>query len=121
MNYLGARFLADQRATRSLLEELAGRGVFFLDDGSALQSTAAAVGTAIEVPVITADVTIDKQRSSRQIEKQLDNLEQMARSKGIAIGVASAFPTTVRTLAAWIPGARERGIALVPASAALAR
>jgi polysaccharide deacetylase 2 family uncharacterized protein YibQ len=121
MNYMGARFLADQQATRSLLEELVGRGVFFLDDGSSGQSTAAATGNAVRAPVVTADLTIDKRRSSRQIEKQLENLEQIARTKGIAVGVASAFPTTVRTIAAWIPLARERGIALVPASAALSR
>jgi polysaccharide deacetylase 2 family uncharacterized protein YibQ len=121
MNYMGARFLADEQATRSLLEELSGRGVFFLDDGSSGQSTAAAVGNAIRAPVVAADLTIDKQRSSRQIEKQLKNLETIARSRGLAVGVASAFPTTVRTLAAWIPLARERGFALVPASAALAR
>ncbi len=121
MNYMGARFLADQQATRSLLEELVTRGIFFLDDGSSAQSTAAATGSAIRAPVVTADLTIDKRRSSRQIEKQLENLEKIARTKGIAVGVASAFPTTVRTLAAWIPLARERGIALVPASAALSR
>jgi polysaccharide deacetylase 2 family uncharacterized protein YibQ len=121
MNYMGARFLGDQQATRSLLEELTARGIFFLDDGSSGQSTAAAVGSAIRAPVVTADLTIDKQRSSRQIEKQLANLEQIARTKGVAVGVASAFPTTVRTLAAWIPLARERGVALVPASAALSR
>ncbi len=121
MNYMGARFLADQRATRSLLEELVGRGVFFLDDGSSGQSTAASIGNAIRAPVVTADLTIDKQRSTRQIEKQLENLEKIARTKGLAVGVASAFPTTVRTLAAWVPLARERGIALVPASAALVR
>jgi polysaccharide deacetylase 2 family uncharacterized protein YibQ len=121
MNYMGARFLADQQATRSLLEELVARGIFFLDDGSSGQSTAAAVGGAIRAPVVTADLTIDKQRSSRQIEKQLENLEQIARNKGVAVGIASAFPTTVRTLAAWIPLARERGVALVPASAALSR
>ncbi|MDH3195597.1 MAG: divergent polysaccharide deacetylase family protein [Hyphomicrobiales bacterium] len=121
MNYMGARFLADQQATRSLLEELAGRGVFFLDDGSTGQSTAAAIGSAIRAPVVTADLTIDKQRSSQQIEKQLENLEQIARTKGVAVGVAAAFPTTVRTLAAWIPQARERGVVLVPASAALSR
>ncbi|HSG95854.1 MAG TPA: divergent polysaccharide deacetylase family protein, partial [Afifellaceae bacterium] len=121
MNYMGARFLADQQATRSLLEELVGRGIFFLDDGSAGQSTAAAIGNAIAAPVVTADLTIDRQRSTRQIERQLENLEKIARTKGIAVGVASAFPTTVRTLAAWIPLARERGFALVPASAALSR
>ena len=121
MNYMGARFLADQQATRSLLEELVGRGIFFLDDGSSGQSIAAAVGSAIRAPVVTGDLTIDKQRSSRQIEKQLENLEQIARTKGVAVGIASAFPTTVRTLAAWIPLARERGVALVPASAALTR
>ncbi len=121
MNYMGGRFLADPNATRSLLEELAGRGVFFLDDGSSGQSIAAATGREIKVPVVTADLVVDRQRSSRQIEKQLEILEKIARTKGLAIGVASAFPTTVRTLAAWIPLARKRGIALVPASAALQR
>ena len=41
-------------------------------------------------------------------------------AKGVAIGVASAFPDSVATIARWAEAAQTRGIMLVPASAAVA-
>lgn len=119
MNHMGARFVADERALVPFLGEIGERGLFYLDDGSSQQSVAAKVGEALAVPVLTADRILDRVRSPDAVARELDALEAEARVRGVAIGVASAFPASVETIAAWIANATTRGIIIVPASAAL--
>lgn len=121
MNYMGARFTSEETALGPLLADLAARGLIFVDDGSSPRSKASAVGEAIGAPVLATDLVIDERRSRVEIDKALTRLEEMARSRGLAVGVASSFGTTVEALADWIPQAEGRGLVIVPASAALGR
>jgi polysaccharide deacetylase 2 family uncharacterized protein YibQ len=121
MNYMGARFTSEETALRRLLADLAARGLYFVDDGSSPRSKAQNVGEAIGAPVLAADLVLDERRSRADIDQALSRLEEMAGSRGLAIGVASAFPTTIEALADWIPKAEGRGLVIVPASAALGR
>ncbi|MGO4843520.1 divergent polysaccharide deacetylase family protein, partial [Rhizobiaceae sp. 2RAB30] len=41
MNYMGARFSADADAMAPVMDELAKRGLLYLDDGSSARSTSA--------------------------------------------------------------------------------
>ncbi|MYZ48657.1 divergent polysaccharide deacetylase family protein [Propylenella binzhouense] len=122
MNYMGARFASEEPAMRDLLAEIGGRGLAYIDDGTSPGSVARRVGEETGVPVVVADKVVDAVRSKDAIAKELSALEALARRRGgVAVGVASAFPTTIQALAAWIPEAEARGISLVPVSAALAR
>ena len=119
MNHMGARFVSDERALLPFLGEIGERGLFYLDDGSSEQSLAPKIGEALNVPVLTADRVVDRARSSGSIEKELEALEAIARVKGVAIGVASAFPASVEMIARWAAEAGKRGVVIVPASAAI--
>jgi polysaccharide deacetylase 2 family uncharacterized protein YibQ len=119
MNYMGGRFTASDEAMLPFLGEIGERGLFFLDDGVSQQSRASGVGEAMRVPVVTADIVVDRARSAAAIESELRRLEGIAFDRGIAIGVASAFPTTVEAIAEWASDAEARGFAIVPATAAL--
>ncbi|MBA3516498.1 MAG: divergent polysaccharide deacetylase family protein [Rhizobiales bacterium] len=121
MNYMGARFTSEDQAVLPFLGEIGERGLYYLDDGSSPASRAAALGKVLEVPVVTADRIIDRDRSPGEIERELRALETTARSRGVAVGVASAFPGSIEAIAAWAEGAEARGIVLVPASAAIGR
>lgn len=120
MNHMGGSFTANERAMVPFIGEIGERGLFYLDDGSSMQSLAKKVGDALQVPVVTADRTLDLDRAPDGIERELAALEAIARTRGLAIGVASAFPDTVDTIARWVEQAKARGIVIVPASAALA-
>jgi hypothetical protein len=61
---------------------------------------------------------IDVQRQPGAILQRLNDLEQIARSQGLAVGVGSAFEETVQTVANWMNEAKMRGIEFVPVSAA---
>jgi polysaccharide deacetylase 2 family uncharacterized protein YibQ len=119
MNHMGARFTSDEKALVPFLGEIGERGLFYLDDGSSSQSLAASIGKALAVPVLTADRVVDEDRSPEAIVKQLMALEAIAHARGVAIGVASAFPASIEAIARWANDAQARGIVIVPASGAI--
>ena len=121
MNYMGGRFTSDHDALGNFLVGLNQRGLFYLDDGSSPDSLAKQVGGEVGTPVIAADAIIDLDHDPDKIEHALAKLEVIARTEGLAVGVATAFPSSVAALAAWVPQAAARGLAVVPASAALQR
>lgn len=117
MNYMGARFVADQAAMAPLMEELGERGLLYLDDGTSARTTAPELALKDRVPFAAADATIDGGRDRGSVLKKLDELERIARAKGFALGTGSAFDVTVDAVTSWIAEAKKRGIEIVPVSA----
>jgi polysaccharide deacetylase 2 family uncharacterized protein YibQ len=117
MNYLGAKLGGDADALQPVLEEIAKRGLLYLDDGSAFSSKAKPTAKNAGVPFLQGNIVIDDGRSDALIQKNLKALEKLARRRGHAIGVASAFPRSVKQIALWIKQAEKRGIEIVPVSA----
>lgn len=117
MNYMGARFTAEQAAMASVMAELGERGLLYLDDGTSARSMAPALAGPNKVPLATADFAIDAARDRASILKKLDELERTARAKGFAVGTGSAFDVTVDAVTSWTAEAKKRGIEVVPISA----
>ena len=121
VNFLGAKLTADEAALAPILREIGGRGLAFLDDGSSLRSRAGEVGPAAGTATARADVMLDSAPRADAIDKELNRLEGIARERGFAIGTASALPVSVDRIARWTRTLEERGILLVPVSAAFQR
>lgn len=117
MNYLGAKLGDDVQALQPILKEIAGRGLLYLDDGSGFSSKAKPAANEVGVPFLQGNIILDDGRSVALIKKNLQALEKLARRKGYAIGVASAFPKSVQQIGLWIKQAEKRGIEIVPVSA----
>ncbi len=117
MNYLGAKMNMDAEALRPPLSEIAMRGLLYVDDGSTFASKAGDVAKEISLPFIQGSIVIDDGRSGAIIDKNLAALEKLARRKGKAVGIASAFPLSVRKIVSWIKQAKKRGIDIVPITA----
>lgn len=117
MNYMGARFTADEQALGPVMQELAARGLGYLDDGSSARSRAPELAVQERMPLAIADTQIDAVQDRTAILKKLDELEATARARGSAIGIGSAFDLTVDAVAAWVGEAKMRGIEIVPVSA----
>lgn len=117
MNYLGARFTADQQAMEPVLRELASRGLLYVDDGSSPRSaTEVAAGRA---PFLRADIVLDADLTEDAVKAQLDSLASIAKARGFAIATATAFPLTVKAIADFASTAAGKGIVLVPVTALL--
>jgi uncharacterized protein len=120
MPYMGAKFTADSKALQPVLKEVAERGLIFLDDGSSARSLVLDLAGRANLEAGRADLLLDGQPRAEAIDRELERLERLARDKGVALGTVSAMPLSVERLARWARGLEARGIALVPASAALA-
>ena len=117
MGYMGARFTADGTALDPLMSELAGRGLMYVDDGTSSRSRSATVATQKSAAFASADLVIDQVASKGDIVGRLAQLEQIARTRGIAVGVASALPVSIQEIGEWAKTLEPRGITLVPITA----
>ena len=110
-NYLGGRFLAANNGMAAFTVALKGRGLGFVDDGSAPK------GAGGGVPRASADAVVDEQLSAEAIDRQLIGLEGLALQRGQALGAGFAYPLTVEAVIRWTQGLPGRGYQLAPASA----
>jgi polysaccharide deacetylase 2 family uncharacterized protein YibQ len=117
INYMGARYTADPTALGSTLAELTRRGLMYVDDGSSSRSIGEAAARTARTPFARADVVIDEVARDDAIRARLAQLEQVARTKGLAVGTASALPISLRNLQPWLQSLDGRGLVLVPVSA----
>ena len=119
-NYMGAKFTATEEALKPILTQVSARGLSYLDDGASPRSRAAALAGTTGTQYSRGSVLLDAEQSSAAIDKALRKLETIAKERGFAIGVGTALPITIQSVAEWSQGLGERGIALVPVSAVFA-
>lgn len=110
-NYLGSRFLASDGAYQTFAAALRGRGVAFVDDGSATRRGGPGVVRG------SAERVIDDQLNQTAIDQQLLALEASALQRGQALGSGFAYPVTLEKVAQWSRALDQRGFQLAPASA----
>jgi len=111
----GERFAASGQMV-AVLEELGRRGVLYVDPRVEGQLPSLPPGAA--APHRVVDLVVDEPAVRTEIEARLARLEELARDRGSALGLASApTPVTVERLAAWSSLLAARGIVLVPVSA----
>ncbi len=118
INFLGGRLTADEGALSPILRDLAGRGLLVVDDGSSARSQLAPAASRAQIPALRIDRTIDTVARADAIDKELANLEAMARDQGIVVAAASALPVSIERIAQWAQSLEAKKIAIVPVSAA---
>jgi polysaccharide deacetylase 2 family uncharacterized protein YibQ len=115
-NFLGARFTSEEAALAPLLDEIGGRGLLYLDDGSSGMSKADRMAKG-KAPFARADVILDAVTEAAAIDAKLAQVEAIARQRGYAIATATAFPVTLERIAEFVKSATERGFEIVPLTA----
>lgn len=113
-NYLGSRFVGSDTAMGAFTGALRGRGLAFIDDGSAAKRGGG-------LPRASADRIVDDQLSVEAIDQQLLSLEAGALQHGQALGSGFAYPVTLNQVAQWAQSVESRGYQLAPASALTTR
>ena len=116
-NYMGARFSASEPSLSPVLREAAKRGLIYMDDGTSARSLAGQIAGANNLGFAKAEVVIDAVPTPAEIDRALARLENGARERGIAVGVASALPVAIDRIAKWAKALEGRGFTLVPISA----
>jgi len=118
-NFMGARFVVTDAVMQPIIREAAKRGLGYLDDGAAPRSTAPALAAAQAMPFAKADFAIDAVPTAGEIDRALTRLENLAKERGAAIGIASALPISIERIGVWIKALESRGILLVPLTTAM--
>lgn len=117
-NFMGAKFTASRTALKPVFDDVARRGLMFVDDGSSGRSQATPAAAASGLPSLRGDVVLDGLDKPADIEAALIRAEAAARSGGVALVVGPALPLTVDRLGRWLKTLEQKGLILVPVSAA---
>jgi polysaccharide deacetylase 2 family uncharacterized protein YibQ len=117
INNMGARFTSSAADFSPVMEELGARGLGYVDDGSSNRSLAPQLAAGNKVPFTRAQVVLDQNPARAPILEALAELEAEAVRTGSAVGLVSALPVSIQTIAEWANDVEDRGIVLVPASA----
>jgi len=117
-NYMGARLLVTEEALRPVMAEIRARGLVYLEDATVNLTVSPKVVQEVRLPMQRASIVIDAEPSAAAIAEALERLEREAMKNGSAIATGSGLEVTIETVAEWAKTLQEKGILLVPVSAA---
>jgi polysaccharide deacetylase 2 family uncharacterized protein YibQ len=117
-NYMGARLLATEEALKPVMAEVSGRGLVYLEDATVNSTLSSKVVEKLRLPMQRASIVIDADPTAASIAAALERLEQEAIQNGSAIATGSGLEVTIETVGEWAKTLQDRGILLVPVSAA---
>lgn len=118
VNFMGARFMSNEAVLSPMMREVAERGLMVVDDGSSGRSIMLPTASGFRAPSVRADIVLDLSQRADAIDRELARLEQLAKEKGFAMASASALPLSIERISRWSRTLEQRGIWLVPVSAA---
>jgi polysaccharide deacetylase 2 family uncharacterized protein YibQ len=118
-NFTGASFVVAGAVMQPIVREAAKRGLGYLDDGSAPRSVAESLAAGQAMPLARADVSVDAVPTAVEIDRALARLENLAKERGSAVGIASALPISIERIGVWIKALESHGVMLVPLTTAM--
>jgi len=118
-NHMGSLFTALDHPMDWTMEYLSERHLFFVDSLTTPQSTAKHYAQQRNVTFLARHIFLDNQQNQAAIEKQFQQLLQIARQHQTAIAIGHPYPETYRFLKQRLPQLAAEGIELVGISALL--
>lgn len=109
-NRMGERFVKSPEGMGALSGALRSRGLAFIDTGIASTSGTAEFRAS-------ANQALDTVLVPAAIDESLLRVEAAALSRGEGLGIAQAYPLSLRQVASWAGQIEGRGFQLAPASA----
>lgn len=108
----GAKIVQTPDLMAPIADALAKRGFLWVQPAGAPAPGGSAGG-----PVTAATLDIDQRGFADSTSARLDYLAAVARSRGVAVGVARPLPGTLETMIGWVAGLKAAGVSLAPATA----
>ena len=115
-NHMGSRLTENSQIMRVVMRELQQRDLFFLDSRTSLHSQAYQVAREMGVRAGQRQVFLDHDVQPEQISHRLQQLINLARKHGRAIGIGHPHTETLHALQQLIPELHAAGIEIVPVS-----
>lgn len=117
VSLMGGAFVADAGSLTPMLQILARRGLIYVDNHPGASSLATRLASEAGVARAAVDRRIDGVENRDAIDLRLRELEDIARERGAAVGIAHAYPVTLDRLVAWAATLDAKTIDLAPVSA----
>ena len=118
-NHMGSRFTAFKPGMETMLRQLKGRGLMFLDSRTTAQSVGDPLAHEMGVPSIVRHVFLDDEETLEAVRRKLAEAEAVARGQGFVVVIGHPHEVTLQALGEWLPTVQGRGLALAPATAVL--
>jgi uncharacterized protein len=115
-NHMGSLATADRRVMQVVAEELARRGLFFVDSRTTELTVAGEAAVRARVPSASRRVFLDDVQTVEAVERSLDDLVAKAKAEGSAIAIGHPHPVTLEVLGRELPRIGERRVRLVRVS-----
>ncbi len=114
-------FLENNELFKSLLQVLAGRGLALAVAKTPAKNETKDIIEGGNTASIIIDTFIDEELTQTSINARLSLLEQLAKQRGYAVGLAQDYPISITQLNEWAAKAEEKGFNLVPVSSIIAK
>lgn len=116
-NHEGSSLTENKEAMKFLMAELKARNLLFLDSMTSAKSVAYATAKEFGLRSAKRDVFLDNEGDNPSyIRKQFDELVEIARKNGKAVGIGHPHPATISELRKWLAETGPQGIEIVPVS-----
>lgn len=120
-NHMGSKFTSDENAMRLVLEEIRRRGLLFMDSRTSAKTVGARLARRMGVPFVERNVFLDHVNEVAAVNRQLAEVEAVARRQGYAVAIGHPREATIKALEPWLADIEKRGFRLVPLSAVVKR
>jgi hypothetical protein len=115
-NHMGSRATADPRLMALVMKSLAGRRLFFVDSRTTAGSVAFDAARRQGLPAFYRSVFLDDTESVSYTLGQLRQFRRVLEEQGAALAIGHPYPTTIATLAKFLPEIVGDDVELGPAS-----
>lgn len=113
-NHMGSLLTERVESMEPLMEEFAGRGLFFVDSVTSPATVAYGAARRAGLPSAKRDVFLDNERDVGKITEALDLLVSKALKNGSAVAIGHPYPETIRALERYLPRFAAKGVKLMP-------
>lgn len=118
-NHMGSKMTQDREGMKRVMDVLKSKGLLFVDSKTIGSSVAEDEAKKAGIPYAGRDVFLDHDETYEAVSGALAQTEREALKNGLAIAIGHPKPETIRALREWLPTLQEKGIYLVPISAAV--
>lgn len=115
-NHMGSAFTADEKAVGAFLKTVKEKSLYFVDSRTTAETKAYDVAKKMGIPAASRAVFLDNEKDHDYIKGQFENLLQVAKEQGHAIGICHFRPDTAQVLAKVLPELQKEGIKLIHVS-----
>jgi len=114
-NHMGSRMTRDAQAMKTVLSELKGRDLFFLDSMTTNESKGWKTAMELNMRTLKRDIFLDDNPSADAVRSQISRLVKIAKLRGTALAIGHPREATLKSLQEAAGYFREQRIEIVAA------